>query len=86
MPLCRANHANGCPHRFVSPYTVGPCPAHKGASKAAAKKAAGQECVLWVAQAPVVRGEELCYGYSVWMPQDRSLLQYGFLQVRAGRL
>jgi hypothetical protein len=38
-------------------------------------------CVLWRAKAAVSAGEEVCNGYHEYMLQDRSLIQYGFLQV-----
>jgi hypothetical protein len=41
-----------------------------------------QECIVWTAGAYIPQGAEACNVYK-WMPNDRCLLQYGFLQVGA---
>jgi hypothetical protein len=37
-------------------------------------------CLMWTAGAFQAEGAEVCNGYK-FMPNDRSMLQYGFLQV-----
>lgn len=39
-----------------------------------------RSCIVWSAGAFLPRGAEVCNGYK-WMSNDRSMLQYGFLQV-----
>jgi hypothetical protein len=51
----------------------GPCPGSSKRDK--------QDCLLWTARADVAEGEEVCNRYTDYLLQDRSLLQYGFLQV-----
>eukprot|EP00775_Hariotina_reticulata_P001661 gene1661-2004_t len=68
-----SNHRNDCPHRLMSPQSIGPCP---GSSKKKTK----QDCLLWTARADVAAGDEVCNRYTDYLLQDRALLQYGFLQ------
>lgn len=39
-----------------------------------------RDCIVWTAGAYIAQGSEACNVYK-WMPNDRCLLQYGFLQV-----
>jgi hypothetical protein len=40
-----------------------------------------RDCIVWSAGAFLPRGSEVCNTYK-WMTNDKSMLQYGFLQVR----
>lgn len=62
-----ANHHNSCKHTLITHPSCGP----------------GLEdgCVVWKAGSDVPAGEEVCNMYHDNMPQDRAVLQYGFLQV-----
>ncbi|KAF6258737.1 hypothetical protein COO60DRAFT_1090024 [Scenedesmus sp. NREL 46B-D3] len=62
--LDMANHWNDCNH------THKPEPCAPGST---------ERCVVWRAAKPLAAGEEVCNFYK-FMLQDRSVLQYGFLQ------
>lgn len=60
-----ANHAPYCTNVHVEQ----PCPQDPD-----------RQCIVWTAGVFHARGAEVCNGYK-WMANDRSALQYGFMQV-----
>jgi hypothetical protein len=39
-----------------------------------------QSCMVWMAGTFIAPGSEVCHSYK-YMPNDKAMLQYGFLQV-----
>jgi hypothetical protein len=39
-----------------------------------------QSCMVWMAGSFIAPGSEVCHSYK-YMPNDKAMLQYGFLQV-----
>lgn len=62
-----ANHYNNCPHSITTHTDCG------------AESPGG--CIVWRAGADIPAGGEVCNNYHTAMLQDRSILQYGMLQV-----
>jgi hypothetical protein len=66
LPLLdMANHMRHCPNYQV----VAPCPSDEA-----------RRCVHWLAGSYLLPGQEVCTFYQ-FMLNDRTMLQYGFLQV-----